>query len=858
MNLSLRFYRVLLKLFPARFREEYGTLLEQQFDREYRELRRPLDHLWLWLRALHDLAVSIPREFSNELAQDLRYIARISVRRPFLTLLMLLPLSLGIGATAGVFSVVNALLIRSLPFHDPDRLVQLWMFPRNISQSPSSFYDWAHHSAYLQDAAGYDSLEMNVSRASAALRVRVTETSANFFHLLGTGSAIGRTFLQKEDTPGKNAIAVISYGLWQELFGGDPRVLGTTIHVNGAPLEIVGVSSAGFDYPEHTAVWTPTAFEFGRIPKTQIVFGNTLGRLKPGLSRRQAEGIYEADVRRIAPGYLNRDEMNRPRLISLTQQLAGSAGKSSLVLLGMVAFVLLIGCANVGNILLSRTTGRRKELAIRAALGASKARLVQQLISESILLSLVAGAGGLAVAQCASSLFSKLQPSPSDFQQYSVLDWRVLVFAMALAILTGLLFGVLPALLVARQDHSNELVHRESLLCGSPANRVRSMLLILQVALTLMLVSGAIAMGHGFLKLIGTDLGFDRHDVVTMSVSLVGTRFDSDPNYNSNLQQYYGDALNRLRAVPGVESAALVDYLPLLSNLFEGADYRSASGRKVFLALVSVVTPGYFKTMGARIRYGRDFLPGDREPSSQSVIVNRNFARLLGGVSDLVGKQIIQDSTKKAYTVIGIVETMRNDPKLPTNAEIYYDAERSPRNFMTFVAKVHGRPEAYLSICRDAVQQVDHEIPVFGAKTLDRRFQDAIAQPRLYMIIVFFLGAFALLLALTGVYGVAAYSISQRTHEIGVRIAVGASIPQVRVLVLQQTLLPVFLGMLVGAGGFAAVGKVIQHFIASASSSGAAISISALVLLAITAASAVWIATQRILRLNPIDALRLE
>ena len=752
-------YRFLLKLYPARFREEYEAPLERQFRDEYGETRGIGKRALFWLRALSDLATSIPAEFARELRQDLTYAARVYRRRALATALALAALALAIGGATGVFSVLNALLIRSLPFRGPERLVDV-PIPVTIAIMPTGKAQMGLAVKPGFEVATYRSSDMNLSRSGQAVRVRVTKTTVNFFALLGAEPEFGRAFRVEEDVPGKDGIAVIGYGLWQQMFGGDARALGATIHVNGTPLTVAGVAPPRFDYPANTAVWTPTVFDLGRLGEDTTFIPITIGRLKPGVTLARANTIFEAELRQQSPDTLKSDPAGRHRLISLRDQLAGPIRQASLVLLAVVAFVLLIACANVAQLLLSRITERRQEMAMRAALGASRARLVQQLITESVMLTLAAATVGLAVAYWASRLASTVQPAQLTAQGYSVLDWRVLGFAVAVALLTGVAFGVLPAWLIGRTQPAADSVRTQAGTQRSGVSRMRWALVAMQAVLTVVLVAGALTMGRSFLKLMGADLGFRTQNVATATVSLIGSRYEA----NRQPQSYYGQVLDRLRAVPGVESAGAVDYLPLTSQGLMMMPAKLDSGPQA-PAVAITITPGYFRSIGTRIVEGRDFTDADRESTEPVAIVNEEFARLAGNGARLVGRTITAPFHQKPLKIVGVVRTMRFTPSMPAYAQFYVPAAQQPPLFMTFVACVHGEPARYLPLLRDTIQQVDPQIPVYGSMTLDQRLDKALAKPRFYTTAVLFLGGFAVLLALIGVYGAASYSISQRTHE---------------------------------------------------------------------------------------------
>jgi putative ABC transport system permease protein len=851
-----RFYRLLLKLYPARFREEFAAPLERQFSDEYRETHGAGQRALFWLRTLADWAVSVPAEMARELRQDVRYAARVYRRRTLVTTLALSALALAIGATTGVFSVLNAVLFRGLPFRDPARLVEIQEVQVDEDNGRAAFYGWRNGSPYLEDAAAYAAganyTEMNLSVDAGSRRVNVAETSANFFAMLGTDVRLGRAFAADEDLEAKDAVAVIGYGLWQDCFGGDPRVLGSTIRLNRAPVTVIGVAPPAFDYPERTAVWTPTIFHKKRLPKFIAFPGNVIGRVREELTLAQAGRMYAAEMRRLHPESLKGPERYRARLIPLRDSLAGPVRQASLVLLGAVVLVLLIACANVAQLLLSRLAERRQELMVRAALGASRARLVQQLITECCLLTLTATAVGLGVARWAARLASLAQPATLSIQQYTILDGRVLVFAAGTALLTGLLFGVLPASLMGRMLPGADVVHSQPGVHGTGAGRMRSVLVAMQAALAVVLVAGSVTMGRSFLKLLGIDLGYHTGHVVTLNVSLIGTSHEGQAAW----RQYQKDALQRLRAIPGVESAGATSLLPLMHGLTESARF-TLDDRHVDDVGVREAGPDFFRSIGSALVAGREFTAADQRSSEQLAIVNEDFAHAMGG-GDLVGRKMTARGGK-AYTVVGIVRTVRQaGPGHGIGPDVYRDMDQQTRPWATFTAKVRGDAERYLAVCRDAVQAADPQAPVYDVKTLDQRLSENLARPRLYTSAVLFLGLFALLLAIVGTYGVASYSITRRTHEIGVRVAVGASPRGLRGMLLRQSMLPVTCGALAGVAGAAALGRYLQHLITPADPTGPWTCALAAAALAATAALAVWTATGRIVGMDPTAALRAE
>jgi putative ABC transport system permease protein len=505
----------LIKLYPARFREEYAEPLGRQFADEYREAARGGNRALFWIRVLGDLLVSIPTEIARELARDLAFALRVYRKRLPVTALAIAALALGIGATTGVFSVLNAVLLRSLPFSSPERLVEIENSALNAIAGRTRFNDWQAKSGYLAGAATFSSTDMNLAVGADSARITVAETSAGFFDLLGVHPVFGRTFAPEEDAKGREAVAVIGYGLWQQMFGGRPGVLGEKIIVNGTPATLIGVAPPGLDYPGKVAVWLPSVFDLERFPKSGVIRWRTLGRLKAGMTLDRARAMFLAEVarreqpqtgRKVPRGFVRM----APALVSIRDQLAGPVREPSLVLLGITVFVLLIDCANVAHLLLSRFAERRQELAIRMALGASRARLVQQATAESLLLTGLACAGGIAIARWAAQLAAAVQPAALAAQDYAALDWRVLLFALSLAGATGIVFGALPALALGSVHSLAGPMRAQAGGGGKGANHVRNALIATQAALALSLLAGSSIMGQAFLRLLGTDLGIAR------------------------------------------------------------------------------------------------------------------------------------------------------------------------------------------------------------------------------------------------------------------------------------------------------------------------------------------------------------
>ncbi len=845
-------YRLLLKLYPAHFREEYEKPLEREFLDEYSELQGPWRKSVFWFRAITDLAMSIPVEIWHEVLQDIGYAGRIYRQRSFTVSLALVALALTIGITTGVFSVVNAVMLRALPFQDPDRLVQL----RDLSghtESPAAFHEWAGSRAYLTDAAGYRTDIMTLNATGRALRVKVAETTSNFFSLLGSQTLIGRAFVPGEDGPGRTDVAVVGYGLWQQL-GGDSRILGSAIRVNGVPLTVIGIGQQGLDYPGKTAIWVPSIFAPGHLSRVRALTWVVNGRLKPGLSLQQASAQYRSETAadgRASGATVDAASLAGFRLTPLRDQLAGNVRRVSLVLFGLVLFVLLTACANLAHLLLSRVTERRKELLLRAALGASRGRLVQQLITETTLLTLAAAVGGLVVAQWAAQLAASVQPPSLSVQAYTILDWPVLLFAMGTAALTGVVFGVLPAGFIRRMQPATDPLR---IVAGGQNNgirRLRECLVALQAAFTVMLLAGAFTMGRSFLKMARADLGWRTDHAVVMNVVLSGTAREGNP------PAYYREVLERLRAVPGVEAAGAIEFLPLEQYNMAGFRFQMDGGGEGHLGFPITVTSDYLRATSTQLLQGRDFTAAEEAAAAPVAIVNETFARQFDAALHVTGKRMIPAFGPPA-TIIGVARTQRYSATGDDVPLIYRVAGWSPSLNMTLVARVQGKAELYKPVCRDAVRGVDATVPVYNVTTLDERLRETLSRPRFYTTMVLFLSAFALLLAILGIHGVASFGIQQRTHEIGVRLAIGAQPRRLRAALVREGLLPVAAGLVLGVAAAVAFGRLLGSLMEGADPIGFPICTTAGVVLVAAAATAVWTATRRIVAMDPIKVLRAD
>ena len=794
-----------------------------------------------------DLRISIPAQVSREVSQDVKHTLRLWANRPWHTGFTIAALAIGIGASTGVFSVVNALLLRSLPFHEPSRLA--WLSPQEFippHDSAKQFHDWCRQCPYLTDAALVEEYDVNLGGVRDPGRAHVSQTSWNFFPTLGTQPVLGRGFMPDEDTPGRSEIAIIGYGLWQQLFAGDPRALGSTLRIDGKPLTIIGIAPPGFDYPGRSVLWKPAAFSPGNNG------WETVARLKPGIEWPQARAAFDAEVDRLSPNRGRIDSANpRPGIRPLQDALAGPAKSATPMLMAGVVLVLLIACTNVANLLMARAADRAAELSIRSALGASRARLTQQLITEFLLLSLFAALSGLLLAFWTVSIAAKVQPPPLAAQSYSILDGRVLGFASIVSVLAGLLFGLLPSLYAGRIYGSGGR--------GSEKTRgsrlIRESFVAAQVTLTIVLLTASVSLGRAFDHLLGIDRGYDVKGVVTANVSLDGTTHQ----LNERQLAYFEEALARVRRLPGVRSASATEFLPLYANAFVGGPFGLDGRRATRSSTMVPVLSGYFQTMGGRILYGREFTDAEVHAGTKVAVVNERFAAGFGAPAESVGRQLTAEGSQ-AWRIVGVVQGMdyETDPTLANSNQVFIPCEAPGSFFSTIVARVDGPAEDHLAAIRDAIRSVDPQVPLFGVKTMEQRLAEFFVRPRSYRTAVWMFAGFALLLAVIGIYGIVSYAVVQRTKEMGVRMALGTTPLRLRGMLLRQGLLIVATGAIPGIAGAWVAGRFLESLMDGAKSVDPATSAGLVLFLAVVASTSIWAGTRRIAGLDITAVLRTE
>ena len=800
----------------------------------------------------------------QDLIYDFRFGLRILRKSPGFTTVAVLTLALGIGANAGVFSVVNTLLLRSLPFHEPDRLTLLQNFvpPHDTA---GQFHDWRRQRQYFSDAAVFEDIDANLRAGRGVIRAHCAQTSWNFFSVLGTRPTLGDGFAPGDDVdasgkglPGRNAVAVIGYGLWQELFGGNPKALGATIRVEGNPLTVIGVAPPGFDYPNKTVVWKPGAFNPGNDAWVVI------GRLKSGISLARAQATFAAEA---SPERADGNNLDlHPEMISLRDALLGPVKDASLILMGAVGLVLLIACTNLAGLLMARTAERAAELSVRAAVGASRARLARQLLTECLLLSSVAAVAGLLVAFWTTSLGAKVEPPPLGAQSYSILNGPVLIFTLVASVVTAALFGVLPLLYVTRLYSFGAR--------GSVRTRdsriIHDGLAVAQVTLTIVLLAAAVSVESAFAYLMRIDRGYDVKGIATVSVSLDDT---THQGHGKELA-YFEEVLDRIRQLPGVRSASATEFLPLYAATFIGGGF-GMDGHPANHAFANPVTRDdammvpifseYFQTMGGRILFGREFNDAEVRSGAKVAVVDERFAREFGSPADAVGRQLtIADAppfVPARSKIVGVVREMDydTDPAVANEPQVFVPSTKPGVFFSaTIVARVGGHAEDHLAAIRDTVQSIDPQVSVYSAKTMQQRLDEAFARPSFYRIAIWVFAGFALLLTMIGVYGLLAYGVARRTNEIGVRMALGATQSNLMRMVLRHALLLVCVGLAAGVPLVFSTRSVAASLIGS-EPAGLPEPIAVAAMAIITAALlAAYLPARRAMRVDPMVALRHE
>ena len=800
--------------------------------------------------------------------QDLRYGARMLARNPGFTAVAVLTLALGIGANTAIFSVVNAVLFQPLDYEEPDRLYLLWTtnpgWARPESASLPDFLDWREQNQVFEDLAAISRRSLNLTGDGEPERLIGSYVSSSFFSLLRVQPSAGRGFLPEEDAPGAEHVAVLGYGLWQRRFGADPSLVGKTISLNGNDHTVVGIAPEDFQLFQGTDLWLPLALDasqpqFGR----RSDFLRVLGRLKPDVREDRAQAEMTTIAKRLEQEYPQTNTNIGVVLVPLHEHFVGNVRPALLVLLGAAGFVLLIACANVANLLLARAASREKEVAIRAALGASRFRLVRQLLTESVLLALLGGSGGLLLAMWGTDGLVLLSPAGLPrLNEIAVNEW-VLGFTLLVSVIAGVLFGLVPAL------HASRLELHELLKEGGRGSadqggrhRLRSVLVVSEVALALMLLIGAGLMITSVYRLQQVSPGFNTENLLVGRVNLPAAKY-SNP---AQILGFSEQLIERLEGMPGIRSATTTDDYPLSGGgiyLSFGVEGRPAPPPgEVVDAIVTSVTQGYHQTLGIPLLRGRAFTPQDGPEDRLVAVVNKTFVRRYFPDEDPIGQRLAFDGMpgqpdwREIVGVVADVKQMGLDQE--AHPEIYVPHLQRTRRGMTVLIRTESDPSALVGALRGAVQAIDPNQPVYAVRTMDTILSRSVAQQWFTMVLLGMFATVALVLAAIGIYGVISYSVSRLTHVTGIRMAWGAQPRDIFRLVVGQGMALTLIGVGVGLAASFALTRFLESMLFGVSATDPATFAGVSVLLAAVALLACYLPARRATRVDPLVALRYE
>ena len=799
--------------------------------------------------------------------RDVRHALRMLGRTPAFSLIAILTFAVGIGANTAVFSVVNGVLLRSLPYPDSDRITMVWVDNRRekIKEDITSFpnyRDWRDQNSSYEQLAGYSNAAFALTGAGDPERLLGAETTANFFDVMGVKPMMGRLYTVENETEGRDAVVVISHGLWQRRFGGASDIIGRKITLNTQPYEVIGVMPPELRWPETAELWAPLAPGQQLRDSRGSFWLPVIGRLKPGVSVQAARTDMAGISARLEKAYPANAGYGA-NVVALRDQIVGRVDLVLKVLMGAVGFVLLIACANLANLMLGRTAARRRELAIRTALGAGRGRLVRQIVTESLVLAFIGGAAGVALAVWATRSFVTLAGSTMPNVGRIGVDGRVLVFAFVIATLAALISGLLPALHASRAAVGNAL--REGGRQGGPAvsRRTRNILVGAEVALALVLLTGAGLLLRTLWGMQHVERGFTADRIGLATVSLPGTTYANQ----EAVRAFYNRFIERVRAVPGVESAALTSgiLIPLLANsstfAFEGKPLPPADQRPEYP--VEAVSPKFFETIGARMAAGREFTDQDHDRAPLAAIVNETLAKAIWPGEDPIGRRLKPGDgtdTNPWYTVVGVVKDLRraDDVKRSIRGEIYRcTLQRTPRTAIV-VYRASGTPSALIPSIRRELQSIDPQLPLFRVTTLNTQIAGTLDQPRFQAMVLAGFATIALLLATIGIYGVTSHAVSQRTQEVGIRMAMGAERSHVRRLILRQHVTPALIGIAIGLAGALALSRFLTSLLYGVRAIDPLTYGLVALSLIVVAVAACWVPAQRAMRVDPLVALRAD
>lgn len=809
--------------------------------------------------------------------QDIRYAFRMLLKRPGFTVIVVLTLALGIGANTTIFSALDAVLLNPLPYKDPDRLVVIWetnkhlgpeMWDRN-EVAMGNFLDWRSRNQNFDQLAALFDTAMNLTGVGEPQRIQSCVVTTNFFQAIGVQPMLGRSFLPEEEKPGAPFTVILSHDLWQRQFGSDPNIINKSLTLNAHQVAVVGVMPPGFElqFPtsKHVDMWVPFIIDVADpdYHDRSQNFLYTVARLKPNVSQEQAQAEMSLIASQLQQQYPETNAERGVRVVPLHKQVVGNVESYLYMLFAAVGFLLLIACTNVAGLLLARVTARHREVAIRIAVGASRWRLIRQLLTESVILSALSGLFGLLLAYGGVKILIALTPSEVPRLHEIGLHVPVFLWTLTISIVTGVLFGLAPAVQASKPDLNTALKESSGRNPGSfKGSGLRNLLVVSEVAVALLLLVGAGLMTKSFVRLQQVDPGFDATNVVSMNIALPTSKYRQQ-----QVNVFYDQLIERLRNLPGVKSVAGIDVLPLSNGnvssrfLVEGAPFVPLADRPY--AGVRVVTPDYFQTMGIPHLRGRSFTEQDQGNTPGVVIVNEALANRYWPNEDAIGKRLGSfeevPGKQKWLEIVGVVGNVRHKAiEMEVMEEVYFPYKQSPGNFMNLVVRTTSDPASMVPAIRSQVLSVDKDQPVSDIMTMDQRVAKSVAAKRFVM---FLLGAFSILalgLASVGIYGVMAYLVTQRTQEIGVRMALGAQKRDVLKLVVRKGMALAIIGAAIGLVASLALTRLMRSLLFEVTPTDWLTFVTASTVLLIAALLASYIPAHRATKVDPLTALRYE
>ena len=800
----------------------------------------------------------------ENLMRDASYSLRILVKNYAFTIVVVLTLALGIGANTAIFSFANGILLRPLPYPQSERLAvidetALKRGVDSMSVSFPNFLDWREQNKVFEDIGVYfGSNRFSLSGAGEPVEVRGSYISHGLFEVLRVSPQLGRTFTANEDRPDEDAVVILGHNLWQRNFGGDANIVGRKIMISNRPRTVVGVMPSGFRFPEVSEMWVPVALTPKTFTRTDHGL-SAIARLKDGVTFTEAQAEMNNIAARIEQQNPVTNEGLGVKVSSLHDRLTGDYREALLILLGVVGCVLLVACVNVANLMLARATARQKEFALRAALGASRWRIMRQLLVESLLLAFVGGVVGFIVSIWALRLLLTAIPIQLPFWMNFGIDLRVLGFTAAITLLTGLLFGAAPALQTSRVDLNDTLKEGGRGATGVRA-RSRNLLVVTEIALSLVVLVGAGLMIQSFLRLKRVNIGLNAQNVLTASVSLPRAKYKGEQRAT-----FFKQLLERVRNLPGVEAASATATVPLSGDnwgrsiTIEGFPVLPVGQAPMIQH--TVVTPGYFRTMGIPLLAGRDFNDADANDSLDVTIIDERLAREYWPNESPIGKRVRfgpPEDNEPWHTIVGVAGTVRDQRmQEDTRKSVYLPHQKIPVGGLALVARTTANPEDLAGAIRREVAQLDPDLPV-SASTMEEVVAESIWQPRLYATLFGAFAGGALLLALIGIYGVMAFLVQTRTHEIGVRMALGATTRDVFKLIVGRGMKLTAVGVLIGVGGAIALTRLMHSLLFNTSATDPVTFILISLLLSFAAFLACYLPARRAAKVDPLVALRYE